>query len=149
MSKFIRTIKAESYQDENYRHNDEMKKIWKQMYNYMSDSQKEQLGVWMAMLVDAEMYGKKITDEDKKMVNLVLESFNEMPSGAKDKMKDTMQGMIDGMKAKEPVLYAKASGVAEGVLSRLKQAFDIHSPSKKTEAIFENVMKRSRSWITR
>lgn len=134
--------KAESYADERYRHNEEMKKIWKQMYTNMSDSQKEQLGTWMAMLVDAEMYGKEITDEDRKMIDLVLESFNEMPDSAKNVMKDTMQGMINGMKDKEPVLYAQASGVANSVLGRLKKAFDINSPSRKTRDIFQNVMKR-------
>ena len=42
---------------------------------------------------------------------------------------------------KEPTLFAKASNIANGILSRLKTAFDIHSPSKKTKKIFEYVME--------
>ena len=48
--------------------------------------------------------------------------------------------MITEMKNKEPTLFAKATSVASGILSRLKKAFDIHSPSKETKKIFQNVM---------
>ena len=35
----------------------------------------------------------------------------------------------------------KASSIADGIISRLKKSFDIHSPSRETRDIFQNVMK--------
>ena len=58
-------------------------------------------------------------------------------------MKNAMEPMLTEMKNKEPSLFSKASSIAQGILTRLKKAFDIHSPSKKTKAIFKNVMKRN------
>ena len=56
-------------------------------------------------------------------------------------MKNAMSPMLEEMENSEPTLFAKASGIANGVLSRLKSSFDIHSPSRETRKIFENVMK--------
>ena len=40
--------KNSAKEQENYRHQEETKKIWKQMYKDMNESQEEQLGVWLA-----------------------------------------------------------------------------------------------------
>ena len=56
-------------------------------------------------------------------------------------MKNAMTPMLEEMQNKEPSLFAKATGIADGILTRLKKAFDIHSPSRETRKIFENVMK--------
>ena len=52
-----------------------------------------------------------------------------------------MSGMLEGMEKNEPTLFSKASSIANGVLSKLKKAFDINSPSRKTRAIFRDVME--------
>lgn len=135
--------KNKAIQDENYRHSEEQKKIWKNMYKYMSDSEAEQLGSWLAMLVQTELYGGEISEENQEMVDNILESYDSMPKKTKEAMKNAMSPMLDEMKNSEPALYSKASGIANGILSRLKQAFDIHSPSRKTREIFKNVMKRN------
>ena len=54
-----------------------------------------------------------------------------------------MKPMLEEMEKKEPSLFTKATNIANGILNRLKKAFDIHSPSRKTRAIFRNVMKGS------
>lgn len=115
--------------------------IWNEMYKNMTEEQEKELGVWLAMLAQTEMYGGKIDDETKKIVDSILNSYDTMPSGTKKVMKETMSGMLEGMKDKEPSLFAKATSIANGILGRLKTAFDIHSPSKETRSIFENVMK--------
>lgn len=38
-------------------------------------------------------------------------------------------------------MFAKATGIANGILSKLRKAFDIHSPSKKTRKIFNFAME--------
>ena len=117
------------------------KDTWNQMYKYMSDSEAKQLGSWLAMLAQTEMYGGEITEENQKIVEAIIESYEHMPDDVKKQATETMNGMLKGMQEKEPVLYEKASGIAGGILSRLKKSFDIHSPSRETRDIFQNVMK--------
>lgn len=119
------------------------KEYWKEMYKNMSDEQAKELGVWMAQVAQTEMYGGKISDETRKMVNAVMDSYDKMPDGARNTMKQTMEGMLNGMQEREPSLFTKATGIANGILARLKKSFDIHSPSKKTRKIFKQVMQGS------
>ena len=135
--------KNQSIQQENYRHEQEEKKIWKNMYKNMSDSEAEQLGSWLAMLANTELYGGEISEENKKMVDAIMESYDKMPKKTREAMKNAMSPMLEEMKRSEPNLWARASGIANGILTRLRRAFDIHSPSRKTKAIFKNVMKRN------
>ncbi|WP_405317617.1 tape measure protein [Faecalibacillus faecis] len=123
------------------RHNEEMKNIWNNMYNNMSEEQEKELGTWLAMVAQTEMYGGEIDEETKKTVNNIISSYNKMPKETREAMKNAMQPMLEEMQNKEPSLFAKASGIANGILSRLKNAFDIHSPSRETRSIFQNVMK--------
>jgi len=117
------------------------KEYWDEMYKNMSEEQERELGTWLAMVSQTEMYGGEIDDETKKIVDSIISSYDKMPPETQETMKDTMQGMLKGMQDKEPSLFAKASGIANGILSRLKTTFDIHSPSRKTRDIFQNVMK--------
>ena len=122
-------------------HNSTMKSLWKSAYTNMSDSQKEQLGAWLAMLSDTEVQGGKLDKKTQDVVDEILNSFEEMPKDSKKIMGETMQGMMNGMQEKEPSLFKKATGIADGILSRLRKTFDINSPSKETRDIFRYVMK--------
>lgn len=133
--------KCNARSDEQRKHNSEMKKLWNEMYKNMSESQASQLGVWLAQVSQTELYGGKITEETQKMVDTILNSYEDMPDKTKEAMKNAMSPMLTEMENKEPSLFAKASGIANGIISRLKKSFDIHSPSKKTKSIFKNVMK--------
>ena len=72
-----------------------------------------------------------------------MSSYDSMPPKTREAMKNAMSPMLTEMQKKEPSLFAKASDIANGILSRLKKSFDIHSPSRKTKEIFKNVMKRN------
>ncbi len=128
-------------QMEEEKHSENMNKIWNKIYKNMSDEQVKELGEWMARLSHTEMYGGEISETNKEMVDNIISSYDNMPSGAKKKMQETMEGMLKGMQDEEPTLYAKASGIADGVLGRLKKAFNINSPSKETRKIFKYVME--------
>ena len=125
---------------ENKRHQQEVKKIWDSMYKDMSEEQEKELGIWLAMVSQTELYGGKIDSETKEIVDEIIASYDSMPDKTKEAMKNAMEPMLTEMKEKEPSLYAKATNIAEGILSRLKKAFDIHSPSRETKKIFQNVM---------
>lgn len=124
-------------------HEKAMKKIWDDMYKNMSDEQEKELGIWLAQVAQTEMYGGEISQETQDMINTIIDSYESMPKETKEAMKNAMSPMLTEMQKSEPTLYSKASGIANGILSRLKKAFDIHSPSKKTKQIFKNVMKRN------
>lgn len=122
-------------------HNATMSQLYKDLYKDMSDSEAEQIGVLIAMAAETEMYGGKVSDETSKVVDTILSTYNEMPSGTREIMKNAMDPMLEAMEEAEPSLFAKAWNLGQGILSRLRTAFDIHSPSKKTRDIFQNVMK--------
>ena len=130
-----------SIESEGWKHYENQKKIWEEMYKNMSEEQEKELGVWLAQVAQTELYGRKINNETKKIVDGIMNSYDSMPKKTKEAMKNAMSPMLTEMQNKEPSLFAKATGIANGILSRLKKSFDIHSPSKETRKIFENVMK--------
>ena len=127
-------------QSEEERHEREMSKIWKKMYKDMDDSQEEQLGVWLAQVQQTELYGGQIDDKTKSIVDSIIASYDSMPSGTRKAMKEAMSPLYDEMEKSEPSLFAKARGIAEGIISRLRKAFDEHSPSKLTRKIMKFAM---------
>lgn len=130
--------KETSIQLEKY--TDNVKKIWNDMGKNMSEEQAKEVGIWLGMVAQTETYGGKIDKETTNLVNNIIKSYDSMPNETKEAMKDAMDPMLTEMKVKEPTLFAKASDIANGILSRLKKAFDIHSPSRETKKIFQNVM---------
>ena len=130
-------LEAESGQN----HSWVMNEVYEEMYKNMSDWEAEQLGVWLAQVANAELYGAELDEETKKTVDTILDTYDRMPEKTRETMKNAMSPMLEEMESSEPTLFAKASGIADGILSRLKTSFDIHSPSRETRKIFENVMK--------
>ena len=110
------------------------------MYKNMSEEQQKELGVWLAQVAQTEMYGGQIDKETQEKVDPVIARYDSEPKGTQEAMKNAMEPMLTEMENKEPSLFTKATGIANGILSRLKQSFDIHSPSKKMREIFQNVM---------
>lgn len=135
--------RQKSTESEGWKHYENQKKIWEEMYKNMSEEQEKELGVWLAQVAQTELYGGEIDEETQKIVDSILDSYESMPEKTRESMKNAMTPMLEEMENKEPSLYSKATGIAEGILSRLNKAFDIHSPSRKTKEIFKNVMKRN------
>ena len=130
-----------SIESEGWKHYENKKKIWEEMYKNMSEEQEKELGVWLAQVAQTELYGRKINNETKKIVDGIMNSYDSMPKKTREAMENAMSPMLEEMKKSEPTLWAKASNIANGILSRLKKSFDIHSPSRETRDIFQNVMK--------
>lgn len=137
------TDTAQAIRGENETFAFHQKEYWKEMYKNMSDEQAKELGVWLAQVAQTELYGGKINDETKRLVNGIMDSYDNMPSKTREAMKNAMSPMLEEMQNKEPSLFAKATGIANGILRRLKQSFDIHSPARTTRKIFKQVMQGS------
>ncbi len=126
---------------ENSIHSATLGKIWDDTSKNMSNAQQEQMGTWLGLLSQTELYGGQIDEKTKEIANNIISSFDNMPSGTRKVMQDTMQPMLEEMEKSEPSLFAKATSIANGILNNLRHAFDIHSPSRKTRKIFEYVME--------
>ena len=126
---------------EQYRHQEEMKDIWNEMYKNMSDEQENELGTWLAMVAQTELYGGQIDNKTEEIVNNIIESYDSMPEETQEAMKNAMSPMLDEMEKSEPSLFAKASSIANGIISRLQKAFQEHSPSKLTRKIMRYAMQ--------
>lgn len=100
----------------------------------------EYMAMYIAMLSQAEMYGADITDEQKQIADNILAAYESLPDDAKAKFKETGEGMLEGLKAKESVLFEKASGIANGIINRFSTIFDINSPSRVMRKLFGYVM---------
>lgn len=110
------------------------------MYKDMDDSQEQQLGVWLAQVQQTELYGGQIDDKTKSIVDSIIASYDSMPKGTRKAMKEAMSPLYEEMQNKEPILFAKASSIAKGIINRLRKAFDEHSPSKLTRKIMKFAM---------
>lgn len=133
----------QALQSENETYAFHQNNTWKEMYKNMSDEQAKELGIWLAQVAQTELYGGKINDETKEMVDGIMESYDSMPKKTKEAMKNAMDPMLTEMQKKEPSLFSKATNIADGILSRLRKSFDIHSPSRKTRKIFQQLMQGS------
>lgn len=121
-------------------HEENLTAINEKMSKSMNDTAQKQAGTLTAMASNVSLYGGKVKKNTETMVDNVITTLDRMPPEAKQVSVDTMQGMLDGLASKEGELYAKAESIANGVISRLKKALDVHSPSKKTRRLFGYVM---------
>lgn len=131
---------AERFAEEE-RHKAEMERIGAELSASMSTEAENQAGVLLSMAGNVELYGGQIEGNTEAMVDQIIANLDEMEPEAKESMNDAMQGMLDGMSQRESELYAKAEGIANGVIARLRKALDEHSPSKKTRKIFQYAME--------
>ncbi len=132
--------KINKIEREKSKHQKEIQKIYNSMYKDLDNASTKELGKYLEMIGNTELYGGKLDEKTKEIVNGIVSTYNNMPGKTKEVMNQVMQPMLEGMQNSEPQLYAKATNIANGILGRLKTAFDIHSPSRKTREIFKNVM---------
>ena len=136
------TMASDSASFENKKkHTAELARIQEEYLANLDEQTQEEVGIWLAQLANTDLYGGKITDENQRYLDEFMAAYDGLPEEAKDTFSKTMQGMLTGMQEKEPALYAKASSLANGVISRLNKTFDIHSPSRKTRKIFKQVVQ--------
>ncbi len=119
-----------------WRYHGNKKDIQKQMSAEMQQLNSDELATWVEMSANTETYGGKITNESKKTFDQFLGIYDNLPNKAKKKFRETMQGMIDGIKEKSGELYRKATEIADGFISKIKEKFDIHSPSRVMNRLF-------------
>lgn len=123
--------------DWNYRQN--KKSIQDQMSADMENLNSDELAAWIEMSSNTAVYGGQITAENQQTFDNFIGIYDNLPSKAKKKFRETMQGMIDGIKEKTGELFNKASEIADGFINKITTKFDIHSPSRVMYKIFGQV----------
>lgn len=124
----------------NKEHSDKMASIKDRELSLLDENVSKQASILLGMASETELNGGKVSDEMKIMCNNILDNFDRLPEETKKDMENVLKPMIEQMQREEPKLFNQATSIADGILSRLKKSFDIHSPSRKTRKIFENVM---------
>lgn len=123
-----------------WNHHWEKSRIQKEMAAAMENLNSDELAAWVEMSANTELYGGQISDENQQIFDDFIGTYDNLPSKAKKKFKETMQGMIDGIKDKSSELYNKAAEIADGFISKIQNKFDIHSPSRVMKKLFGNVV---------
>lgn len=137
---------------ERKRHNDEMQKIednhaneiaaiHEQEAKDLDNNVAKQGAALLDMVAKTELHGGEVTDETRDMANAIIDEFDKLPPETQEAMTNVMKPMLEEMRKSEPGLFSKADDIAEGILTRLKKSFDVHSPSRKTRKIFKYVME--------
>ena len=116
-------------------------KIRERYQNGLDESTKKELGSWLEMLTQTELYGGEISDENKEFVDEFLKAYEGMDEEGKKSVDELMEGMLGGLEEKSPGLFAKASSIADGVIGTLNRVFGIASPSKVMKRMFGYVME--------
>lgn len=83
-----------------------------------------------------------LTENEKKAAEVATRiqgRLDKIPTGARNTGIATMQGLIDGMKAKEKDVVAEAERIANRVASTIRNALKVQSPSKVMYEIGKNV----------
>lgn len=75
----------------------------------------------------------------RSMVSSASSAASGLPSAMTDIGVQSMNGMINGMNSRSSALYSTISSIVSNAIARARTAADVHSPSKKTTEIFENV----------
>lgn len=122
-------------------HNGNLAKLREENNKNLSEKAKEQMGVYITMATDTELYGGKVEGKTKEITDGIIRNFDKLPPETQKAMANAMKPMLEEMNKSEPGLFEKATNIAKGILTRLRKAFDIHSPSRETRKIFKYVME--------
>ena len=128
-------------EDEEQAHASELANIKNKYNEAMTDEVKAELGNWLAMLSQTELYGGKISAENKEFVDEFLEVYEGMDEDGKKTMDELMNGMLGGLEEQEPSLFAKAKSIADSVIGTFNNIFGIASPSKVMKKMFGYLME--------
>ncbi len=146
-------IEAQKAYDEARRNNQNentyltLKAVWDAWQNLddvnrqISDSYKkvnqDTLNSWIEMGLNTDLYGGQVSESGKRTAEAFLNTFKNMPEEMRSAGIDSIQGMINGLKAKEPELYNQADNTSGGFISRFLSKLGIHSPSRVMKKVFE------------
>lgn len=85
----------------------------------------------LAKRVAEKFYADQLTTLDENFNKELSDNLSELPDQLEEIGKNTMAGFISGMESQMSKIAASARAAADKVVSTMRSALDIHSPSKK------------------
>lgn len=134
----VRGLGVTKWRDKEER-NSQIDRINANYIENLNDTGKKEVAAYLVQAANVEFYGGQLEGKQKENVDKILRALEKLPPQTREVMKNAMKPMVEEMQKKEPTLFEKASDIATGVLSRLKKAFDINSPSRETRKIFQSL----------
>lgn len=119
------------YRNEKVRINEDLKTEYEALGQANLDN-------WIGMVAETELYGGQVDKKTKELIDGIIASFDLLPEDSREAALNSMQALYDGMEEKEPGLFRKASSIAGGIVKRIKDGFQISSPSKVFRGIGNN-----------
>jgi len=116
-------------------------KIYAEMASELEQLNDDELQTWIELVTNTEVYGGELSGSAKDLADKFVAALDEMPEDSKEAFKNAMQGMIDGIEEKEPSLFDKAKNLANGFINRIRNTFEIASPSKVMKRLFKFVVE--------
>lgn len=117
----------------------EIRKTQKELKKAYDEADEANLDAWLGMLNTVTEYGGRLSFKNEEIVRSIVGSFESLPEEAQKALEAAMEGMYSGMELKTPKILEKASEISRGVLERTHRVFEIHSPSKAMQRIYENL----------
>lgn len=124
-----------------FRYQFERDAIQDEMANAMEALNQDELAAWIEMSANCEFYGGEISNQAKNTADGFIGSYNDLPYRAKKKFKETMQGMIEGIRERSRELYDEAAKTVGGFINRIRTTLGIASPSKVMKQIFKHAVE--------
>lgn len=87
----------------------------------------------------ADEVARTAHDKITALLDDIEKTTGELPNHMMSIGAAMVDGMIRGMNSRSSALYRTVTGIVNKSIAEAKSAADVHSPSKKTQDIFENV----------
>lgn len=101
------------------------------------DAFEKYIGAWeeqqtLAKAVAEKFYADQLESINTEFTDKMEQALESVPNMLDDVGKDSIQGMINGMYSKSGALSTAASEIVRRAINAMREAADIHSPSKQT-----------------
>lgn len=90
-------------------------------------------------LQEFNQIGAQTTDAINNLTSGVIGTTSGLPSVMEGIGAQMISGMVSGLYSNAGYLYSTISAIVNNAIATAQSAADVHSPSRKTEKIFENV----------
>ncbi len=118
---------------------DEQNRLYEELEEAFKGAEESNLDSWLGMVQSTKEHGGEISIETQKIIDGIIQAYGNLPEKAQSTMNQTMEGMLKGMAARENEVYDYATMIANNTLKRMERAFDIKSPSRKMQKIYEQL----------
>lgn len=120
-------------EDENKRHNTEVKKAWTDLLNDTNEATQAQIGTMLTLAEQTALAGGQIDDNTKQFIASMAASYKDLGKNEKEKMKEMFDSL--GMEIKEngDIVYKEGDKAGQQVFKGLTDGMKVESKKASSE----------------